>query len=159
MTDERVVQIADREATVAELTRALGALSTGRKNGRETFGLPVPMRKVAAEGLADLGFRLVPAAATRKVVTPPPSQAGSHGIAHVEDIDRATMKAALQEFNPAVAAKVADADTEEKRAAARDELRPKVEATLSNSMELGEAVDELRQRGRYETAVIREREG
>lgn len=155
-TPERVVRIADRDTTIAKLTVALGALKTGRANGQETVGILAPMRKAAAEGLADQGFRWIEAAATQKVVAPKDSWLGSHAIGHIQDVDRTVLEAALDEFNPDLAEKYRAAQTDEDRVALREEMRPDVEATLSTSMDLGDAAAVLRQQGRYDAAVARE---
>lgn len=155
---EQTVVVADRETTVAKLAEALSALKTGRQNGEETMGLPAPMRRAAAEGLADLGFRWIEAVATHRVVMPKQSWLGSHAVAGVaEVVDEDTMLAALDEFNPDLAAQYRAADTPEKKAALRDQLGPVVQSTLATGLDLDEAASALRAQGKNESAIERER--
>ena len=152
-----VVEVADRETTVSKLVAALSALKTGRRNGDETMGLPAPMRRAAAEGLADLGFRWIEAVATHRVVMPDKSWLGAHAAAGLAEMDEATMLAALDEFNPELAAEYRAADTPEKQAALRAQLEPSVQATLATGLDLDEATSALRAQGKNEAAAERER--
>ncbi|GAT03471.1 glycosyl hydrolase family 5 [Mycolicibacterium fortuitum subsp. acetamidolyticum] len=155
---EQTVVVSDRETTVAKLAEALSALKTGRQNGEETMGLPAPMRRAAAEGLADLGFRFIEAVATHRVVMPKQTWLGSHAVANVaEVVDDSTMLAALDEFNPELAAQYRAADTQEKKAALREQLSPLVQSTLATGLNLDEAASALRAQGKNEAAAERER--
>ncbi|BDY33152.1 hypothetical protein [Mycolicibacterium mageritense] len=154
---ERVVQVADRATTVAKLADALSALKTGRRNGEETMGLPAPMRRAAAEGLADLGFRWIEAVATHRVVMPKKSWLGAHAAAGMAEVDDATMLDALDDFNPELAAAYREADTPEKRAALMEQLEPSVRDTLATSLDLDEAASAIRAQGKNEAAAERER--
>jgi hypothetical protein len=155
---EQTVVVADRETTVTKLAEAFSALKTGRHNGEETMGLPAPMRRAAAEGLADLGFRFIEAVATHRVVMPKQSWLGAHAVAGVaEVVDEDTMLAALDEFNPDLAAQYRAADTPEKKAALRDQLGPAVQSTLATGLDLDEAASALRAQGKNEAAAERGR--
>nr|WP_046286632.1 hypothetical protein [Mycobacterium sp. UM_NZ2] len=156
MTDQ-VVDVADRATTVARLTEALSALKTGRNGGQETLGLPAPMRRAAAEGLADLGFRLVEAVATHRVVMPEKSWLGPHANGEVAAVDKELAHAVLADINPEMAARVAAATTDEEIAAGREALRPDVEATLQTGLSLDEATSALRMQGKYDAAAEREK--
>lgn len=155
--EDQVVVVADRDTTVAKLAEAFSALKTGRHNGEETMGLPAPMRRAAAEGLADLGFRWIEAVATHRVVMPEQSWLGSHATAGVAEIDETTMRAALADFKPDLAAALRDADTPEKRAALRDQLVPAVQSTLATGLDLDEAASALRAQGKNESEAERQR--
>ncbi|GAA2418065.1 hypothetical protein GCM10009856_29600 [Mycolicibacterium llatzerense] len=153
-----VVQISDRETTITKLVDALSAVKTGRRD--ETMGLPAPMRRAAAEGLADLGFRYIEALATQRIVMPEKSWLGSHAIPSVESIDpesRASMEAALEEWNPELAAAVRSAETAEQKAALLAQLQPEVAATLAKSMDMDAAASAIRAEGKAEAAALRER--
>lgn len=154
---EQTVVVADRETTVAKLAEALSALKTGRHGGEETMGLPAPMRRAAAEGLADLGFRFIDAVATHRVVMPKQSWLGSHAVAGVSAVDEDTMRAALDDFKPDLAAALREADTPEKKAALRHQLAPAVQSTLATGLDLDEAASALRAQGKNESAEQRER--
>ncbi|MEX3644454.1 hypothetical protein [Mycolicibacterium porcinum] len=154
MTDE-FVEIADRATTIARLVDALSAIKTGR--GDETMGLPAPMRRAAAEGFADLGFRYIEAVATHRVVMPKNTPLGAHAAAGVAEIDDETMQAALDAFNPDLAAKYRTATTDAERAALRESLRPAVESTLQRSLDLDEAASAVRAQGKRSAAEERER--
>lgn len=157
MTDQdQVVEVADRATTVARLTDALSALKTGRNAGQETMGLPAPMRRAAAEGLADLGFRYIEAVATHRVVMPEKSWLGSHALADLVAVDDETLQSALDTFNPDLAAKYRAATTEDEKAALRESLRQPVESTLETGLKLDEAASALRLQGKYEAATARE---
>lgn len=152
-----VVQISDRETTITKLAEALSALKTGRRD--ETVGLPAPMRRAAAEGLADLGFRFVGALATQRVVMPEKTWLGAHAMPSVETVDpqtKATMESALEAFNPELAAAYRAAQTDEDRAALLAQLQPDVAATLRNSMEFDVAASAIRAQGKAEAAAARE---
>ncbi len=152
-----VVQISDRETTIAKLVEALSALKTGRRD--ETMGLPAPMRRAAAEGLADLGFRYIEALATQRIVMPEKSWLGAHAMPSIETLDpqnRETMEAALDAFNPELAAAYRAAQTDEDRAKLLAQLQPSVAATLSKSMEFDAAASEVRAQGKAEAAEQRE---
>lgn len=152
-----VVQISDRETTIAKLMEALSAVKTGRRD--ETMGLPAPMRRAAAEGLADLGFRYIEALATQRIVMPEKSWLGSHAMPSVETIDpqsRASMEAALDEWNPELAAAYRAAQTDEQKAALLAQLQPDVAATLAKSMDMDAATSALRAEGKAEAAAQRE---
>ncbi|WP_100466660.1 hypothetical protein [Mycobacteroides abscessus] len=153
---ERVVEVADRETTVAKLVEALAVLKTGRNNGEETIGLLAPMRRAAAEGIADLGFRYVEAVATQRVVPPRPSWLGPHAVGHTASIDPEAAASALDEFHPDLAERIRNASTDEERAALREELAPTVAETLRTAVDLDSAVGDLRTQGRYDTAKTRE---
>lgn len=155
MTDS-VVEVADRATTVAKLTDALSALKTGRSAGQETMGLPAPMRRAAAEGLADLGFRLVPAVATHRVVMPEKTWLGPHAITGLGELNTDNAQAALDEFHPELAAKYRAATSEAERAALREALRPTVESTLATGLSLDDAASALRMHGKYDAAMQRE---
>ncbi len=154
---ERVVEVSDRETTVAKLIDALAVLKTGRNNGEETIGLLAPMRRAAAEGIADLGFRYIEATATQRIVPPQPSWLGAHAAGHTVSLDPDAAAAALDEFNPDLAERIRGAQTEEQRAALREELKPTIGDTLRSAVELDTAVADLRAKGRYDTAKARER--
>ncbi len=156
VTEQAQVWISDRETTITKLVDALGVLKTGRQQGQETIGLLAPMRRAAAEGLADLGFRWVEASAKEKVVAAPESWLGPHAVGQTAPIDPAAAADALGEFNPELAAAIRAADTEEKRAALREQLRPKVDRTLDTAVGAQEAVDVLRTQARAEAAAARE---
>lgn len=152
-----VVQISDRETTITKLMEALSAVKTGRRD--ETMGLPAPMRRAAAEGLADLGFRYIEALATQRIVMPEKSWLGAHAMPSVESIDpqsRASMEAALEEWNPELAAAVRAAETDEQKAALLAQLQPEVAATLAKSMDMDAATSALRAEGKAEAAAQRE---
>ena len=151
-----VVEISDRETTIVKFMEALSAVKTGR--GEETMGLPAPMRRAAAEGLADLGFRYVEALATQRIVMPEKSWLGAHAMPTVATIDpqsRASMEAALEEFNPELAAAVRAAQTEEQKAALLAQLQPDVAATLAKSMDMDAAASAIRAQGKAEAAEQR----
>jgi len=154
---EQVVEVADRETTVAKLADALSAVKTGRNGGQETIGLPAPMRRAAAQGLADLGFRYVEAVATHRVVMPEKTWRGAHASAGVAELDDEAMQTALDAFNPELAVKYRAAATDEERAVLREQLRPAVESTLEAGLRLDEAASALRMQGKYDAAVQRER--
>lgn len=159
MTDQdRIVEVSDRDTTVAKLVEALGAIKTGRHGGKETIGLLPVMRRAAAEGLADLGFRYIEATAVERVVPPKESWMGAHAVAGVEAIDPQAAAAALRDINPELAQRIAATTTEEQRAALRAELEPDVRSTLRTAIDLDTAVNDLRTEGRYETAAAREAE-
>ena len=152
-----VVQISDRETTINKIVDALSALKTGRRD--ETMGLPAPMRRAAAEGLADLGFRYVEALATQRIVMPEKSWLGAHAMPSVETIDpqsRATMEAALEEWNPELAAAVRAAETDEQKAALLAQLQPDVAATLAKSLDMDAAASVIRAEVKAEAAARRE---
>ncbi|MFA4084785.1 hypothetical protein ONA92_24100 [Mycobacteroides salmoniphilum] len=153
---ERVVEVADRDTTVAKLIEALAVLKTGRNGGEETIGLLAPMRRAAAEGIADLGFRYVEAVATARVVPPQPSWLGPHAVGHTANLDPATAEAALDQFHPDLADRIRNAKTDEERTALREELGPMVAETLRTAVDLDTAVNELRTQGRHDTAKARE---
>lgn len=163
MTEQdQVVEVADRATTVARLTDALSALKTGRNAGQETLGLPAPMRRAAAEGLADLGFRYIEAVATHRVVMPEKSWLGPHALADVvaRDDDRpdeATLQAAMEQFNPELAARYRAATTDEEKAALRESMRSTVESTLETGLSLDEAASALRLQGKYDAAMQQDR--
>lgn len=154
MSPDQVVEIADRDTTIAKLAEALSALRTGR-NGDETMGLPAPMRRAAAEGLANLGFRYIDALATARVVMPK-TPMGAHAIPTLEKIDRGTIEAALDAFNPALAAQYRAATTDEARRALLAELEPEVQATLAKSMDMDQVASAIRAQGKNEAAAARE---
>ncbi|MFN3005147.1 hypothetical protein [Mycolicibacterium wolinskyi] len=154
---DRVVEVADRDTTIAKLVDALSALKTGRHGGEETMGLPAPMRRAAAEGLADLGFRYIEAIATHRVVMPKQSWLGPHAAAGMAQVDEQTMTAAMHDFSPELAEKFDAADTDAKRAALLEELRPVIESTLERSLDLDEAASALRAQGRHDAAKERQR--
>lgn len=154
---ERVVEVSDRDTTVAKLIDALAVLKTGRNNGEETIGLLAPMRRAAAEGLADLGFRFVEAVATQRVVPPKPSWLGPHAVGHTAALDPEAAAAALDEFHPDLAERIRGAKSDEQRTALRAELAPTVTDTLRTAIDLDTAVGDLRTQGRHDTAKARER--
>lgn len=156
MTDH-VVDIADRATTVDRFVEALSALKSGRNSGQETVGIPAPMRRAAAEGLADLGFRFVEAVATQRIVMPETTWLGPHANGTTAAIDPALAKAVLADVNPDLAARVTAATTNEQREAECEALRPDVEATLQTGLALDEATSAMRMQGKYEAAVEREK--
>jgi len=153
LSPDQVVQIADRATTIAKLTEALSAVRTGR--GEETMGLPAPMRRAAAEGLANLGFRYIGELATARVVMPQ-NRMGPHAIPTTEKIDRGTLESALDAFNPALAAQYRAADTDAARAALLAHLEPDVRATLASSLDLDQAASAIRAEGKHQAAAARE---
>ena len=84
------------------------------------FRLPPPARAVVAADLYDQGVRLLPQLATKHVVRDGPAGLGNWAPAHLERSDAMDI---LQKVNPELAGRVAAAETEDQKAAIREEIK------------------------------------